>query len=83
MPAAVVLAFLAQRWQTERAMRLFDLLAHLRLWPFDSGIRGVEAEERTRREGKGSNRPIVVPPELQPVVQAARWPSEYARRTMH
>lgn len=64
-------------------MRLFDLLAHLGLWPFDSGMRRAEAEERARREGKVSNRPIVVPPELQPVVHVARWPSEYARRTMH
>jgi hypothetical protein len=75
--------FLSPPCETEHAMKLLDLLAHLGLWPFDSGMHNVEADEGARYKDMSAGRPIVVPRELRPVVQAARWPTEYARRTMH
>jgi hypothetical protein len=64
-------------------MKLLDLLAQLGLWPFDSGMRNIEAEEAICSDEAKQHRPIVVPRGLQPVVHAARWPTENSRRTLH
>lgn len=65
-------------------MKLLHLLAHLELWPFgaDAGD-GESADGMLHPDSSHARRPIVLPEELRPVVVVARWPTEYARRTMH
>jgi hypothetical protein len=65
-------------------MKLLDLLAHLAVWPFDADAGNVGGAGGMPHDGISHARcAIVLPAELRPVVIAARWPSEHARRTMH
>jgi len=65
-------------------MKLLHLLAHLGIWPFDAEAENVEAAGGMLHDDISyARRPIVLPEELRPVVVEARWPSDYARRTMH
>jgi hypothetical protein len=63
-------------------MTFLELMANLRLWPFDEPARPGMGRA-AGGEGTDEPRPILLPESMQPVVQAARWPTEYERRTRH
>jgi hypothetical protein len=65
-------------------MKLFELMAKLRLWPFDGEVRVVERpEDRLNDDISYAQRAIVLPAEMRGAVHAARWPSGYDRRNLH
>jgi hypothetical protein len=65
-------------------MKLFELMVELGLWPFDGTARAAASGEDLVNDGLcDARRVIVLPADMRGAIHAARWPSEYDRRSLH
>jgi hypothetical protein len=65
-------------------MKLIEMMERLGLWPFGMTLEDARAVECAQADNRSeASRAIVVPLSMRSLIHAARWPTEYDRRTRH